>query len=135
MKNLAFLRKKRGLTQSELADKADVPMNSLARYERGEVQPAIEIANKIAKALNVTIDELLNGTESKDWEIKIKLAKEGVIDMTTGTSAELNVGDTGMAITISAGYDVWRDDTRWKNLLLDLEKKRIAVLKLHEEAF
>lgn len=61
MKFLSAIRKKRGLTQSDLALLADLDMNSIARYERGEVQPSAQKAIAIAKALNVNVTELFNG--------------------------------------------------------------------------
>lgn len=63
MKFLSAIRKKQGLTQSDLAQLVGLGMNSIARYERGEVQPSIEKAVAIAKALKVNVTELLNGAE------------------------------------------------------------------------
>ena len=45
MRNLATIRKKKGYTQIELANKAGIASNSLARYERGEMQPTIEVVS------------------------------------------------------------------------------------------
>ena len=65
MKYLSGIRKKQGLTQADLADLVGVGMHSIARYERGEVQPSVEIAQLIAGALNVRGDELLNGPTTR----------------------------------------------------------------------
>ena len=43
MKYLAAIRKKQGLTQTDLAEKVGIGMNSIARYERGEVQPSVTL--------------------------------------------------------------------------------------------
>lgn len=64
MKFLSAIRKKQGLTQSDLARLASLDMNSIARYERGEVQPSAQKAIAIAKALNVNVTELFNGPDS-----------------------------------------------------------------------
>ena len=72
VKFLSILRKKQGLTQSDLADITGIGLNSIARYERDEVQPSIENANQIAQALHVTVDELLNGPNSE--QVKITLS-------------------------------------------------------------
>ena len=64
MKFLSAIRKKQGLTQSDLALLAGLDMNSIARYERGEVQPSAQKAIAIAKALNVNVTELFNGSDS-----------------------------------------------------------------------
>lgn len=63
MKYLASIRKKQGLTQTELAELVGVGMNSIARYERGEVQPSVDVAVAIAKALHVDLVELLEGKD------------------------------------------------------------------------
>ena len=64
MKFLSVIRKKRGLTQSELAQLVGLRINSIARYERGEVQPSAQKAIAIAQALNVNVTELFYGSDS-----------------------------------------------------------------------
>lgn len=67
MKYMRELRQKLGLTQAELSERVGIGMNTIARYERGEMTPSIQIANEIAQALHVTEAELLNGPERKEW--------------------------------------------------------------------
>lgn len=55
---LRELRKQKGMTQTELAMKSNVPRICIVRYEAGLHQPSIANARKLATALNVTIDEL-----------------------------------------------------------------------------
>ena len=55
-------RKKKGISQQELAKLAKVHFTNVGKYERGESVPAADILNRIAKALEVTTDYLLNGT-------------------------------------------------------------------------
>lgn len=136
MKNLAYIRKKKGLTQLELSGLSGIASNSIARYERGEMQPSIEVAQKLANVLNVTVDELLNGSQSEEWELKIKLSKEGVIDVSgLRPSAEINVGDKGIAVTLSGSYELWADDAKFENFVEQLRNKRQAALKFYQEAF
>lgn len=71
MKYMAVLRKKRGMTQAELAEKVGVAANTIPRYERGELTPSLKIAHAIAEALGCTESELLNGPEAKEFEVKI----------------------------------------------------------------
>jgi len=52
------LRKKVGLSQTELAKQLGIHKNVLGRYERNEVLPSIEIARKIADILDVSLDFL-----------------------------------------------------------------------------
>lgn len=55
-------RKKKGISQQDLAQLAKVHFTNVGKYERGEAVPAADILNRIAKALDVTNDYLLNGT-------------------------------------------------------------------------
>lgn len=48
-------REKAGLTQAEVAKKADIHVNYYARIERGEPEFRAVMLNKIAKALGITI--------------------------------------------------------------------------------
>ena len=52
------LRKKQGISQTDLAKQLDIHKNVLGRYERSEVLPSIEIARKIADILDVSLDYL-----------------------------------------------------------------------------
>ena len=49
-----------GLTQSELAEAADVADATLSRIERDRLEPSIGLVRRIADALGVTTDELLS---------------------------------------------------------------------------
>ncbi|MBQ7155512.1 MAG: helix-turn-helix transcriptional regulator [Synergistaceae bacterium] len=71
MKGMGELRRKLGLTQAELAEKAGVGVNTIARYERGEMEPSLKVAHAIANVLGCTEAELLNGPAKQEFEVKI----------------------------------------------------------------
>jgi len=52
-KQFKSARETLNLTQTEVADKADVSVNYYARVERGEENPTFNILQKIANALNI----------------------------------------------------------------------------------
>lgn len=56
---LAKLRKERGLTQDELADKIGVGIAQMRRYEKGASSPTLEVIKNMAKTLGVSSDELI----------------------------------------------------------------------------
>ncbi len=56
---LAAIRKERGLTQNQMAEKIGVHVSQLKRYEAGVSQPTIEVFRRVALALNVSADALL----------------------------------------------------------------------------
>jgi transcriptional regulator with XRE-family HTH domain len=57
-KRIKARRKKLGLSQEELAHRAEVHPTYLSAIERGERNPALENLCAIADALNVTLAEL-----------------------------------------------------------------------------
>ncbi len=59
-KNLRKLREQKGLSQDRLAKLADVANNTIIKIEQGEnINPTLETLKKVAKALEVSIDELI----------------------------------------------------------------------------
>jgi len=59
-KNIKKLRKQRGLSQDKLSKLADISHNTIIKIESGAVQsPTITTAQKIARALGVTLDDLM----------------------------------------------------------------------------
>ena len=66
---ILIFRKKAGLTQAELAEKAGLADRTYADIERGNVNMRIETFLRICDALNVTPDTLL--TEENDT-LKLK---------------------------------------------------------------
>jgi len=59
------LRKQLGISQTELASKADISKSMINRYENKGVQPPADVLNKIADILETSVDFLLNGTSEQ----------------------------------------------------------------------
>lgn len=57
---IKFLRIKKNLKQSDLADFANINVSSIVHIENGEQNFTIETLYKITNVLNVSINELLN---------------------------------------------------------------------------
>ena len=59
--NIMMLRKQKGLSQEKLARLSDVANNTIIKMESGENDnPTLETLRKVAKALDVSVDELIN---------------------------------------------------------------------------
>jgi transcriptional regulator with XRE-family HTH domain len=56
---VAQLRKEKDLSRDELGEKIGTSGAIVGRYERGDMKPSIEIAAKIAEALDVSLDFLM----------------------------------------------------------------------------
>ena len=60
-------RKKKGLTQKELGERLEVSDVSIAQWENGIRNPRFETRQKLAKALDIDIAELMSETEKQDF--------------------------------------------------------------------
>jgi len=72
---IARLRKERGYTQAELAEKTGIIQALISDYERNKLRLHAEMVIRFAQALEVSTDELLgnNGTGKKDNSDKLSL--------------------------------------------------------------
>lgn len=59
MKNLREIRKRKGMTQAALSAFTGINRVSIAKYETGKTEPSLKTAEKLASALDVTVDELI----------------------------------------------------------------------------
>ena len=62
-KKLQELRKQKGITQEELAERLFVSRTAISKWESGRGYPTIESLKAIAKFFSVTVDELLSSDE------------------------------------------------------------------------
>ncbi len=58
-KQLANIRKERGLTQQQMSGTIGIHVSQYKRYEAGTSQPTLDVFRKITLALNVSADDLL----------------------------------------------------------------------------
>lgn len=54
-------RVRRGLSQAEMAEKVGVSQAMYSYYENGWRKPSLEVAKRIADALEISLDELVAG--------------------------------------------------------------------------
>lgn len=62
-KRLLEARKRKGLSQNEVAKVLHTKGPAIGRYERDEMKPSIDIATKLANLLDVSLDYLVGKTE------------------------------------------------------------------------
>jgi len=58
------LREDRGLTQSELAARAGVAVDSVRRTERGQLSPSLRSVAKLAEGMEISLHSLFGGYEA-----------------------------------------------------------------------
>ena len=81
--HLAALRKERGLTQPQLAEKIGLHVAQIRRYEAGTSQPTLDVIRSLAVALGVSADELLFARDERGPDDDLKLQFEAVSRFTS----------------------------------------------------
>lgn len=61
-------RKRRGYSRERLAEKADISVQFLADIEKGRKSMTVNTLRRIAAALSVTTDYIVNGTETSETD-------------------------------------------------------------------
>ena len=64
--NLTELRKQKGLTQIELADKFNYSDKSISKWEKGDTLPDLETLNELCKFYGVSLDYLVSDGKKGD---------------------------------------------------------------------
>lgn len=126
MKGMGELRRKLGLTQAALAEKVGVGVNTIAHYERGEMEPSLKNAHVIAEILGCTEAELLNGQSKQEFEVKIVMGVKSVSGL-AGIAVDSNefyygVNDEEPEIHMAGRVSIATPEER-ENALAEIIKK------------
>ena len=74
---ICSLRKEKGMTQNELAEKMNVTDKAVSKWERNLSCPDVNSIPKLAEVLEITVEELLNA-QTKQENNKV----DGIINIT-----------------------------------------------------
>lgn len=94
---------------------------------------------KLAAALNVTEDELLNGPKNDTWTLELKFdnsnSNKELIDMVGDMPCISSITGTakGAVLTLSGKWDTFRDDAKFQDFIDQLVKARDKILRLGED--
>lgn len=67
---LYLLRKEKGMTQAELAERLGVTNKAVSKWETGEAMPETSLLLPLSRIFGVSVDELLDGKRKPDSEKK-----------------------------------------------------------------
>ncbi len=105
-KTIYELRKQRGLTLSELAKRSKISKSYLSSIERNlNLNPSIQVVNRIAKVLEVELDAFLNPVKSSAVQQDID---QDLIDFAT------ELKETGVKTGQIKEYRTLIDYINWK---------------------
>lgn len=60
VRQYAYVRKMKGLTQAEVAERAGISRTNVSRFESGEYNPTLEMLVKLANAMDLDVSITLN---------------------------------------------------------------------------
>lgn len=72
---LTYLRKNAKLTQKELAEKIGTTASTISKYEQGQLEPSLEMLEKMADLFGVSMDFLL-GYREKPTNITVQQSND-----------------------------------------------------------
>ena len=84
---LREVRRQRGLTQKELAERADLTETYLSRLESVGAAPGIDLVDRLAAALGTTVHDLLPIADPPDTRTVLRLEAERLVG-TVAASAD-----------------------------------------------
>jgi transcriptional regulator with XRE-family HTH domain len=118
------------MSQSDLAAKVGVDKRQIRRYESGETQPTLPIAKAIARALDISIDELAGEATHRvnltgHWWASWQTSRSGTEKIATQEVEIKQEGSTLHLATLTRGLSVeeggyhWNGELRlWDNEIL-----------------
>ena len=82
------LRKQRGLSVTDIADKIRVHKATIYRYEKEEIEPSARTVQVLANVLYTNTEYLMGNTENSDKDDKSELSMDGIMAIRMGIQAE-----------------------------------------------
>ena len=131
---LRKLLHKSGLSQQDVADKLEIPRNTVWRWINNKATPESQKLHKLAALLQISVDELLNGEPEATWvlRVEIKTEKEAFIDLkalkTKPVSTIATYADAGF-LQLGGSYELWTNDKLFNDMIKQFKKLRATVIQ------
>ena len=106
-------REEKGRTQAQLSELAGITTRQIQNYEGGKARPRLDAAEKIAKALNITTDELLGNADMLVAQAAEKYGARGakqaqqLTDELTGLFTGGDLAEEDMELMMKAIQDAY----------------------------
>lgn len=75
------LRKEKGMTQDDLAEKLCVTRQAVSNWEMGKTQPDVDTLTRLAEIFDVSVERIIYGKEKKNWHFEFKIGPQEGIGM------------------------------------------------------
>ena len=106
---IAILRKEKGLTQAQLAEKIGVSDRAVSKWERGICMPEPSKLGIVADILEISVSELLNGERSSNENNQDKKVA------TQQTKREVTNATSTKTYTVVRGDSLWKISKKYYN--------------------
>ncbi len=102
---LSTLRKEHGLTQKNLAEQVGVHITQIQRYEKGSIQPTLDVLRRLAIALSVSADLLVFDKDERGADDELKLEFEAI--------SQFNTEEKAVVRKVLQGLIIQHQSKRW----------------------
>ena len=120
--NLVRLRKLNRMTQEDVAEKADVTRQAVAKWEAGDSVPDLETGRKLASVFGVTLDDLVTFEPEAGVELPIPPKGKHFFGVAT-------VGEKGQIVIPAKARKVFDISPGDQLMILGDEKQGLAIIK------
>ena len=103
---LRAARDQRGLSQTQLAERAHIPASSVSHFESGARKPSFDNLKRIATALDVTTDYLLGRVDQMNSVGAAETIHRHLANLSAG---DLRLADELLAVLARKGEDKGSD--------------------------
>lgn len=117
--NLLSLRKRRNLTQEQLAPELNVSRQVIAKWEKGKSTPDLQYSMAIANYFGVTLDALVNYNSA---EIGVDIPPKGKHFFGTAT-----VGERGQIVIPKKARDIFNINPGDSMVIIGDEERGLAL--------
>ena len=120
--NLVHLRKIKQLTQEDVADKAGVSRQAVAKWESGETVPDLDKCRLLAELFGVTLDDLANFEPEENYGLGVPPKGKHMFGMVT-------VGDKGQIVIPAKARKLFEISAGDQLVIVGDEGQGLAILK------
>lgn len=120
--NLVQIRKLKGMTQEDIAEKVGVSRQAVAKWESGETSPDLEKSRLLAEVLGVSLDDLVNFEPEGNLGMNVPPKGKHIFGVVT-------VGEKGQIVIPAKARKLFHISAGDQLVILGDESQGLAVLK------
>ena len=138
-KRIAALRREKGLKQDDLAQMLEVSPQAVSKWENDQTCPDISLLPKLAKILEVTVDELLSGKQEQQPVVTLVPEEQRkdikdmmlriIVDSSDGDKVRVNLPMALIPLAMEMGMEL--PQVSGNDALKDIDWARIMELVRH----